>query len=57
MNGLISVCKWCEKKMKVNGCWVDVDDDFDFSRPDITHGICPSCEDAMWNEYRKNLMR
>jgi PAS domain S-box-containing protein len=52
LKGLIPVCAWCKKVRDDEGYWESIEDYIrNHSDADFTHGICPSCLEAVEKEH------
>lgn len=51
MSGIVPLCAWCSKKIKDDdGRWVPLEQYFEgHSDAQISHGMCPSCEEKFRN--------
>jgi len=53
-DSIVTVCGWCMRLRLTNGTWVELEEGVDTlaffeanSVPQLSHGMCPSCFDAM----------
>jgi hypothetical protein len=53
LQSLLPICAWCKRVRNDSGYWYQIEKYITaHSNTQITHGICPECQDKMLNTIR-----
>jgi CRP-like cAMP-binding protein len=54
IGGFIPICSNCKKIRDENGCWSTIDHYImDYTEHELSHGICPECNEMLYGPYLK----